>query len=389
MTEENTKAEILEAYQEARDKAREAGIALPSGLSGLNKSNNKGDLLSALSGLEALLKEKPAESRKREDIDVGVQISIEDADIAVKNRNNRTTESFPVSERGQIKQSAEEKTIKAEKREEEALLLNRDILRKMDALKAVLLRREEELSTLLALEKGFASLAIDVNTKRQEMMSIEKRLKEQMDEKEECLREKLESVERESKSRIEQAETAISEEKERIEQQKRIRDEKRAEEEENYQYERSVACKKEDDLWEDEARKRKQILNTVTDEILLLEKTLEEKELLVPSLDEKLNELPELLREAEKEGFEKMEKELTEEYSHRRSLAKRDAEASAATLETQIQNLRSDYEDLLTEKDAIEAKLDKAYEDSNRLYLQTVQSTGGIKILGGAEGIKK
>ena len=50
-----------------------------------------------------------------------------------------------------------------------------------------------------------------------------------------------------------------------------------------------------------------------------------------------------------------------------------------------IDNLENDYEEKIKERDNLRVKLDKAYEESNKLYLQTVQSTGGIKILGGSE----
>ena len=43
--------------------------------------------------------------------------------------------------------------------------------------------------------------------------------------------------------------------------------------------------------------------------------------------------------------------------------------------------MKADYDAVLLEKNAIQEKLDKAYEESNKLYMQTVQSTGGVKIL--------
>jgi outer membrane murein-binding lipoprotein Lpp len=66
-------------------------------------------------------------------------------------------------------------------------------------------------------------------------------------------------------------------------------------------------------------------------------------------------------------------------------MSKKDAEASIQNLTSQIETLKEDYNAVLIEKQAIQEKLDKAYEDSNKLYMQTVQSTGGIKILNNSD----
>ena len=64
---------------------------------------------------------------------------------------------------------------------------------------------------------------------------------------------------------------------------------------------------------------------------------------------------------------------------------RREAQAQLSTLENMLSNLKDDYEAGMKERDNLRIKLDKAYEENNKLYIQTVQSAGGIKILGNSE----
>ena len=62
-----------------------------------------------------------------------------------------------------------------------------------------------------------------------------------------------------------------------------------------------------------------------------------------------------------------------------------DAEAEIKSYERKIEGLREDYDAMKADRAVIQEKLDKAYEESNKLYLQTIQSTGGVKILSNVE----
>ena len=111
----------------------------------------------------------------------------------------------------------------------------------------------------------------------------------------------------------------------------------------------------------------------------------ETEEKSVSELEEKLSRLPAMIESARTEGAAAREKELVEQYAHENALAKKDEEAAVSSLEGRIRSLSEDYEALLAEKIDLQQKLDKAYEDSNKLYIQTIQSTGGVKILGRPE----
>ena len=111
----------------------------------------------------------------------------------------------------------------------------------------------------------------------------------------------------------------------------------------------------------------------------------ETEEKSVSELEEKLSRLPSMLESARAESAAAREKELVEQYAHENALAKKDEEAAVSSLEGRIRSLSGDYEALLVEKTDLQQKLDKAYEDSNKLYIQTIQSTGGVKILGRPE----
>ena len=112
---------------------------------------------------------------------------------------------------------------------------------------------------------------------------------------------------------------------------------------------------------------------------------IDSKAELVAELTAKIDEIPTLIEKAKEEGATAKEKELGKEYGYETSKSKKQAEVDAQSLQKQIARLTADYEAVLAEKQAIQEKLDKAYEESNKLYMQTVQSTGGVKILNSSD----
>ena len=134
--------------------------------------------------------------------------------------------------------------------------------------------------------------------------------------------------------------------------------------------------------WADEKSSREQELIKLEKETSVLQEQLEGLLKSVPDYEKKLDEMPILLDTAMHEGEKEREEEMKIEQEHQTIIFRKDADAAIKNLEQKIASLNDDYEALLAEKETVQAKLDKAYDDSNKLYLQTVQSTGGIKILG-------
>ena len=264
-------------------------------------------------------------------------------------------------------------------------LLNQEMKNKINSLDMATQLRKSRYEELITLERELENAVTMINKMRAEA-EIKK------DEHEKALLEKKDKVCTELRNQEEQvaqqlgeAEQRLKELQENIEKKKEAREQSRKAEEEQYAYEQSVLQKKEDDNWADDSAKRKAALEEMKAENgkLLSEIDAQEKE--VPDLQEKLNRLPAMIDKARTEGAEKREKELTEEYEHQTLLSQKDAEAAVKALERKIDSLRKDYEIKLEERNVVQEKLDKAYEESNKLYIQTIQSTGGVKILSGME----
>ncbi len=400
ITENNTKAEILEYYRQVKNEAKDAGRELPAALSGLNRSNNKGELLSAAQEIDKLLHpaakasaaEKTAEAAKKKQ--AGEQLTMKlTGEPAEREKAGKSAESSVDAPAGKEipetdpagKKNRTSTALDLLKEDEALKFLNEDMIDKIRSLEEIKVLRQQEYESLMAVEQELDAFAAALNRKREEFLTQETKHKDALRDKAEQCRLQTEETERGIRQRVEEAEEALAAKKAEIDGRIKEREALRLKEKELFNYERSIKEREEDDLWQDLSAERERQLAALEAEISTMEKSLEEQESIIPVLSEKLDALPAQLAEAEAAGKEAREKELSEEHSHQTALARKDAEAAVAAMETQIKGLQADYESLLAEKEKIQQKLDKAYEESNKLYLQTVQSTGGIKILGGMD----
>ncbi len=395
ISDRNTKPEILAAYQALLKTAGSRKIPIPPDIASVNARSTKGELLSAHDKLERLLKRNPV--RDADDKDGQMSLALEEGDsgkvtvkkaVPIENDGEKSgvrIKDMPSEKTALSGQGFAKKDYISLKEDEELKLLNDEIINKIQSLneaKALRLKENEMLSTL---EGELERFIIMLNKSREKLFSEKQAFEERRRDIEEKCREEALNAELEAAERIEEAEKRLSDAEAKLEETIKRRDAERASEKEQYDYDLSVLFKREDDAFADESLKREAGIAALEDEIKELENMLSEREALVPEYKERLEKLPDILEKAREEGADSKEKELVTEFSHKDAIAKKDAEASAKTLERQIEALREDFEALLTEKNAIQEKLDRAYDESNKLYLQTIQSTGGIKILGGLD----
>ena len=370
----NTKAEILEEFKRLIDLADEEGIDIPEKALGCSNRSTKADLLSAIKLLDKSIK------NGKDTHSLGEQMSLED--ISYDEGKPETTEDSTKSTKEQ-KQTKNEKSRIAE--EDELKLLNQDIVEKIQSLEKAKEYREQEYRDLLQFEEELektVSMLNDFNERFSSEVRIgEEKLKNENDKN----NDEIEKLELELKEKRIVAEEKLEELKRSFSDKENERDNLRSTEQEAFLYEQKVFRKKEDDAWEDEKNRRTAAIKGIEDEIKKLEEELSLKEALIPELKEKLDKLPEQLAKARTEGAGEREEELNREFAHRASIIKMDAEAEIKSYERKIESLREDYDAMKADRAVIQEKLDKAYEESNKLYLQTIQSTGGVKILSNVE----
>ena len=370
MTEYNTKDQILKEFLIRRQEAIEKNVELTSSINNLSKKNTKTELLSGLREIEAKLANSSNIKKT----------------MPVRSAAQKKSEGLSDNKAQPEKtKNITHQNDKAEKTYSEYKLLNQEVIDKIRALDDVKYLREQEYLRLSELEQELNELANMVNKgketlseKRQQNAIMLEEVKVSIEEKEQLLKSEINTKRMDLEQKLADIKSDIQEKKQK-------RDLDRKQEVERYEYELAVTHKREDDIWEDNSSEREKQLKMLSDELEGLEDALVQKEQTVSDMQSKLDALPEILNRSEEDGAKQRGEELQAEHEHQMKLFQKESEAAIDALEIRINNLKSDYEELLSEKEQAQEKLDRAYEESNQLYLQTVQSTGGIKILSSYE----
>lgn len=386
VNEKSTKPEIFGEYAELIKKANKQKIAIPDYISNVTGRDTKAVIWNALEELRAMVEgnadvkepvkktvkdpvKGPEKDEKEDEWNGGKALSVlKETDMAVI--------------RSEVKNIKEESAFSLGDSIE---ILNGDILDKIKAVEESVNIKRRELRNLELLERELALLIDQINGDRARYYRSSDSEKESFETLQKKLNEQIEKDSAESKLKVQAATERLRELKNEIETKKTARDELRTRENEQYEYDLKIQQNREDDVWEDRRSKREQALKNVEESLKAFRDELDDKETRVADLQERIEKLPDQILRAEKEGADAKRTEMEEENSHKTELAKRENAAQLAALEQSIASMKADYEERIAERDALRAKLDKAYDESNKLYLQTVQSTGGIKILGGSE----
>ena len=361
VSEKNTKQELLDEYKKLVTEAKSKKITLPAGAAGLNSKNNKTDILNAIQAIEQVLSAPSAPKAKPEPAPAPAPV--------------------PKAPAKPAKPAVTPKTSPVKEEENDLIYLKPEIKAEIEALDSAKALRKKEYDNLLAIEQELISFVAMINKKKSENLTQEEAHASQKSAQEETIAKAAEKQETDAKEKLEAVNKEFTEAEEKIASEKEALISERAVEEEQYRYDLNKKQKQEDDLWADELAKREEVISIVQKETADLQKDIDSKADFVAELQAKIDEIPQLIEKAKLEGAEAKEKELGKEYGYKTNMAKKDAEVAAQSLQKQIDRLKADYEAVLAEKNSIQEKLDKAYEESNKLYMQTVQSTGGVKIL--------
>lgn len=365
ISEKNTKQELLDEYKRLMAEAKSAKINVPADAKSMNSKNTKSDIFNAIKKIDNILK-------------VGVILGkIPEPEVIV----------FPATpEVPEISEVPDNSTKNTEYEEENDLnYLSPEIREEIVALDDAKAIKEQEYNNLLVVEKELVKFVEMINDYKGKNFAQEEAHSQVEDSIKILIEEKAKNSETENQERLEKAKSALEDVKNDIQADREKTASERAVEEEKYNYDTTRKYKEEDDFWQDETARREEIIEGIKKETAVLQAEIDSKAELVAELTAKIEEIPVLIEKAKAESAEAKEKELGKEYGYRKHMAQKDAEASVQSLEKQIEHIKADYETVMSEKNAIQSKLDKAYEESNKLYMQTVQSTGGIKILSNSD----
>lgn len=387
ISEKNTKPELLEEYKKLMTQAKASKKSVSS-VRSMSAKNTKADIWSEIQKLQKLLasaakantpatvpekKQKPVLAEK------------EKTNEGVADREEQLLENV-VSTVMQINEIVKQSNQKPEIKEENDLsYLNQEIIKEINALTTAKAMKEKEYQSLCTVETELRKFAFMINNFKNERAEQEESHVQKEADQKIVLDELTAKVQESNSQKLEEAEKSLRDAEEMIEADKKKIAEERAVEEEKYSYEKTRKYREEDDKWADEVAQREEAIQAVKKETAALQSEIDAKAEYIKDLTAKIEKIPELLEKAKQEAAEAKEKELNKEHGYKKHMAQKDADAAIQSLERQIAHVKADYEAALIEKNVIQEKLDKAYEESNKLYMQTVQSTGGIKILNNSD----
>lgn len=360
VTDKNTKQEILDEYKKLLADIKNKGLSVPQNAKGLNSKNNKTDILSAIKVLLDTLKSNET------------------------SKNTAPKQPQPSSDT--TSKQPEPINKSNPKREETDLnYLNQEIIEKIQALNEAKTLKALEYNRLVTIESELDKFVSMINSNKSSGLIQEENQKILRSQQEENISNIQADSEKENQEKLDTANEELIKTEEKFQKDKETLLRNREIEEEAYTYKINKAQKEEDDAWSDEVALRESAIAEVEVEIANLKATIDSKSELVAELQSKIDEIPTLVEQAKLDGATQKEKELGKDYGYKTTMAKKDADATIQALTKKIENLKEDYNTIFKEKQAIQEKLDKAYEDSNKLYMQTVQSTGGVKILNNSD----
>ena len=276
--------------------------------------------------------------------------------------------SNPIKEEKQvhIKDVVEKTKINVEQN-----IFSVELNNKFKDLEEAIILEEERLKNLYGLEKEMQDITVAVNAGKDCIIKIEA-------EKQEKLREfesKIKDLENTFKQK------SIDLQNEYDEKSKCLKVERERDIEE-YTYKLKRDREKENNCWEDEKIKREAELAKKEKETEELYNDASSKVDYLKELEEKVSQIPELLKiEYEKGKNETIEK-LNLEYEHQKALALKDYESSLNRQNDKIETLTSEIAKMSKQNNVLQEKLDNAYMEIKELATKTVESASGVKIIG-------
>lgn len=155
----------------------------------------------------------------------------------------------------------------------------------------------------------------------------------------------------------------------------------RKREEEEYNYNLKRQRKIENDEWEDEKTEREKAIAAREEQARTMFQDAEAKLDLVEELQEKVDEIPNMIEEAEKQAKETAYKEAAKEYSYKKTMYEKEKEYEISKLEDRAAMLEEKLKSEEQKSAELQAKLDEAYTRMNTLASDTVKANGAVRIV--------
>lgn len=312
---------------------------------------------------------------KKEEITIkNTKAEILDALNAALEREKKIaiTKSNPEKEEKEIKVT---KAIESSKVNVEKNIFSEELNKKFNDLEIAIAAEEDKLKNLYGIEKELNDLTLVINAGKDCVLEIEnnKRIKS----------EELDNEIKELELKYKQKSEALQEEYEKM-----AKDLKTKRDRENEEYEYKIKREREIDSnkWNDEKIERENKLAKAEEETRRLLEEAKEKVEYIKELEEKVKGIPELLEKEYARGKKEITVELERDHKYETELLKKDYINQIDRQNDKIEALKEEIANVNNLNSMLQEKMDKAYAQLKELATKTVESAGGVKIIGNNQG---
>ena len=312
---------------------------------------------------------------KKEEITIkNTKAEILDALNAALEREKKIaiTKSNPEKEEKEIKVA---KAIESSKVNVEKNIFSEELNKKFNDLEIAIAAEEDKLKNLYGIEKELNELTLVINAGKDCVLEIEnnKRIKS----------EELDNEIKELELKYKQKSEDLQEEYEKM-----AKDLKTKRDRENEEYEYKIKREREIDSnkWNDEKSERENKLAKAEEETRRLLEEAKEKVEYIKELEEKVHRIPELLEKEYARGKKEITVELERDHKYETELLKKDYINQIDRQNDKIEALKEEIANVNNLNNMLQEKMDKAYAQLKELATKTVESAGGVKIIGNNQG---
>lgn len=292
-----------------------------------------------------------------------------------REKNILTIKSDPKREE---KEKIVEKAIETSKVNVEQKIFSEELNNKFKDLEIAIRAEEEKLENLYGVEKVLQNITTVINAEKDCIVRIE----EEKANKTEELNKEIEILEKEYKQKS-------MELQKQYENESKILKTEREREIEEYNYKQKREREKENNKWEDEKAERESKLLEIEEKTEQLLTEVEEKADYTKELEVKVNEIPQLLQKEYERGKNEVSEELERENNHKMELIEKDYVNTINKLEYKVETLTEELDKVNKLNIILQEKLDKSYIEIKDLATKTVQSAGGVRIIGNSANENK
>ncbi len=264
-----------------------------------------------------------------------------------------------------------QKAIEESKENVEQKIFSEELNNKFKSLELAIKAEEEKLKELYGIENELNNLVIVINAGKDYMAELEENKKIKTDE----LNNSIKALEETYAAKVKELEQVYKDKSEKLQLE-------RDREEEEYTYNTKREREISNNKWEDEKKQRE---NKLAERELETKRLLEETKASVEhikELENKVNEIPELMEQEYARGRQEMSSELEKENKYATELLKKEYESTINRQSDKIESLQEEVKKMNTEKEALQKKLDGAYVQIKDMATKTVEAAGGVKIIG-------